>query len=330
MNEKDDLIEVKTYHSITDITSIEGFRDERPLNKENYDRIIGDYLLDVEVKCCFEKSNGILCNEGHKFGYIARLKDETVTIVGNMCAKDKFGADAKIKADRSRYVNEKRRLKRLGTVKKMLSDRIERLKVIHEIRGELNKVIANRDTFLRKVGPVVNNRLVDMSRTGNNAVVITAVNLRNYKDEDGITKVERRTTQSTIGRIEGTAIFNPVNFDSVHSALRAVEKTYELVSAIEDDVKSSELDYISNQLGKFELARIEAKNIVDASIAFFKNDFSLLCFIVGDRAERYKAARVAIDQKGIDGGKETAKQWLHEYEQTLKRNLKADRLEVSG
>ena len=330
MTEKDALIEVKTYHSVAEISSIEGFRNENPINKENYDRIIGDYWFDDEVKCCFEKTNGNLCNEGHKRGYVARLKDESVTIVGNVCARDKFGADAKIKADRSRYINEKRRLQRLETVKQLLSERNERLVAISEIRNDLRKISSDRDKFLEKVGPIINRKLIDMSRTGNTSVVITAVNLRKYIDEDGDSQVERRTTQATIGHIEGVIIFNKIHFDSIYSVLGVVERIYERVSSISDDVKSSELDHISSQLGKLDLAKTQARNLSNAAHAFFNSDLSLLCFIVGDKSERYKAARVAMEQKDIFGGKERAKQWLNENEQILKNNLNADRLEVLG
>jgi len=44
--------------------------------------------------CCREKPNGQLCGEGHKWGFVAKLKDGSITIIGNYCARDKFGADA--------------------------------------------------------------------------------------------------------------------------------------------------------------------------------------------------------------------------------------------
>lgn len=328
MLDHENILEVRTFTSLEEIRSLEAFKGGNPINKNQYERIIGDYWLENKVKCCFEKQNGNLCNQEHNFGFVAELKDGSITIVGNCCAKDKFGADAQIKADRSKYLNEKRRLERLQAVRKLLVEKDTRLNVINEMRGKLQRVIVDLNNIKGKLGEPTQRKLVDMSRTGNGKVSLEIINLRQYTDDDGQIKTEKRVTPTTLGTIKGVSIFNKANFDSVYSAFNAVERTYNQVERIEEDVKSQELDYLTGQLGQFTTGIAQGENLVKAAVEFFKNDLTLLCFLVSDKPERYKAAHIAMEQEGISGGKDKAKQWLSQKEQELRKVLTADKLRI--
>lgn len=103
------LIEIRTFSTMDEITSLDEFKENNPVSKENYESILGDYHFDEKVKCCVQNENEGLCNTEHNWGFVAKLVDGTLSIIGNDCAKNKFGADAKFNLDRSRYINEKRR-----------------------------------------------------------------------------------------------------------------------------------------------------------------------------------------------------------------------------
>jgi hypothetical protein len=98
-----------------------GFRDNNPISKTNYKCIIGDYNLPEEICCCFLKDSGKLCGEEHKKGWVVELQDGTVSIIGNVCAEAKFGADSHLIADQSRYINEKKRQEKHATLKQLCS-----------------------------------------------------------------------------------------------------------------------------------------------------------------------------------------------------------------
>lgn len=138
-NTEKNLIEVRTFATMQEIESLLGFKEDNRINKDNYERIFGDYWFPDEVRCCREKTNGQLCGEGHKWGFVAKLKDGSITIIGNYCARDKFGADAKIKADRSKYLNEKRRRERLAQLEDLLADKEKVLKKLVLLKEELEK-----------------------------------------------------------------------------------------------------------------------------------------------------------------------------------------------
>ena len=52
-----------------------------------------------KVFCCVEKAKGQLYKHEHGKGWVAKKTDGTLTIMGNDCANDKFGADSKIFQD---------------------------------------------------------------------------------------------------------------------------------------------------------------------------------------------------------------------------------------
>jgi len=63
---------------------------------------------------------------------------------------------------------------------------------------------------------------------------------------------------------------------------------------------------------------------------FFKNDLQLLCFLVDDKAERYKAARYVLDKSGVSVCREKAKAWLTEQEKKVKAELNAEKIRIHG
>jgi len=77
-----------------------------------------------------------------------------------------------------------------------------------------------------------------------------------------------------------------------------------------------------------ELKQALEKGMLKEERFFFGNDFSLLCFLVDDKPERYKAARVFLERSGEVVGKDKAKSWLSEKEQEIKKTLNADKIEI--
>jgi hypothetical protein len=327
-NTEDNLIEVRTFATMQEIESLLGFKEDNPINKDNYERIFGDYWFPDEVTCCREKTNGQLCGEGHKWGFVAKLKDGSITIIGNYCARDKFGADAKIKADRSKYLNEKRRRERLAQLEDLLADKEKVLKKLVLLKEELEKIQDRVNNFSDSLGGRTLRRLQDIARTGSTTVFVDVITYREYLDEDGEKQIERRVAPARVGTLNGVSIFNEYSFQSIKSTMRAVKMAYEEAGSISGDIKTSQLESLTSSMADFDRVDSEAKKIQQEETSFFANDLGLLCFLVDDKSERYKTAQLVLEHSGESVGKDKAKNWLIEKEKEMKNVLKADKIGI--
>lgn len=323
-----DFIEIRTFASPTEIWDLHGFKHDNGINRNNYLRLKGDYWFPDEVHCCFLKENGNLCNEGHKWGFVAELTDGSYTIVGNNCAITKFGADSKIKADRTKYLNEKKRRERLASLKDLLEHKDKTLKALEHKEAELYRLKTSVTEFRDKLGAQTCHNLMDMAKTGSSAITVLSVTYREYVDRDGQKKKERSEAPARIGNLGSIRIFNDHIFSSIQSQILSIRQAYQQAAQIQNDAKISDLEKITSGLNSVERV-IELVSDTKKSIeSFFTNDLSLLCFISPDKSDRYKTARAVLETQGIEVGKEKAKEWLNEKERQLLEELRADKLEI--
>jgi hypothetical protein len=324
----DKLVEVRTFASIDEIRSVKGFKEDNPVSKENYDCIIGDYWFPDEVKCCRDKLNGQLCGEAHKWGFVAKLRDGTITIVGNKCARDKFGADAKIKADRSRYIREKTRREKFIQLGELLAEKEARIGRLVVAEGSLKRIQERVSRFLAPLGERTRRRLQDMARSASPMVFVNAVTYREYVDEEGNKKQERRTAPEKLGSFNGLACVNDGSFPPLYKSLETIREGMDAASAATEDIKTSKLELLVATINDLDRVEGEVARLKREENLFFANDFSLLCFLTDDKPERYKAARAHLEHSGEAVGKDKAKDWLAEREQELKKLLHADKIEI--
>lgn len=325
---ENNLIEVRTFATMEEIRALGEFKDDNPINKDNYDRIYGDYWFPDEVKCCREKPNGQLCGEGHKWGFVAKLIDGSITIIGNYCARDKFGADARIKTDRSKYLNEKRRRERLTQLDDLLADKELKLEKLKELEDEL-RIIQNRvKDFSDSLGVRTLRRLHDISRTGTNTIYVDAITYNEYVDDDGEKQKERQVAPTKIGTLNGVSIFNDYSYQSMRSSIRAVKIAYEEAEFISDNIKTSQLESLTSSMADIDRVTSEAQKIGQEEASFFANDLGLLCYLVDDKSERYKTAKLVLERSGEQVGKEKAKSWITESDKEMKKSLNADKIGI--
>lgn len=325
---EDKPIEVRTFATMQEIESLSGFKADNPVNKDNYKLIFGDYWFPDEVKCCRQKLNGQLCGEDHKYGFVAILRDDSITIVGNHCANEKFGADARIKVDKNKYLNEKRRRERLAQLQDLLVEKETTLAQLVGLKEDISKIHENIKAFSALLGDQTRRRLQNIARTTNSTISVDAVTYREYIDDDGEKQKERRTVPVTIGSLKGTSIFNIYTFRAINESIRAIEQAYEKAEAITDDVKISEIDSLASSITDFDRVKSEVEKVKREEHAFFNGELGLLCFIVDDKSERYKTARVVLERSGETVGREKAKNWLLEQEKKMKNELEADKIEI--
>lgn len=321
-------IEVRSFGTYEEIRSLPNFRESNPITKATYSRIVGDYNFDEEVHCCYQKDNGNLCGELHKKGWVAQLEDYSVTIIGNKCAQDKFGADSRLISDRSKYLNEKRRRERLAVLSTQIQQKANRLRQLDDMKAELNALSGRVHEFLKQVGPQTTRRLQDMDRTGQPQVVINAVKLREEIDDNGKRKEERSTFRQSLGSLQGLPLTSPSTFNTIYAAMADIVQAHAAADQIGQLPKSKEVESLAARLSRFEYVIADGQALKELESSFFSNNFLLLCFLTTDKAERYKAGKIAMHKTGKTGGKDDAKTWLADQERLIKEKLGADSIEI--
>lgn len=327
---EDEHPEIRTFATMAEIRALEGFKENNGVTKENYERLFGDYdFPEEEAKCCFEKSNGVLCGEDHKWGFVALLKDKSLTIVGNVCVRDRFGEDAAIKKDRTRYLNAKRRQERKARLHELIAGKDAALGRLELLKERLAAIETRVQEFLSNLGDDTIRRLHNMARSANASVSVDAVTYKEYIDEEGHKQTERRVSPTRLGSFNGLTVLNDHTFSSVRNDIGDVLRAYARTEVLgDDDVKLSELERITATLGSTDRIADQIEKLERDVAAFLANDPLLLCFLIDDRTERYKAAKFALELSGKTGGKDRAKAWLTEKEQELRKTLNADKISI--
>lgn len=321
--------EIRTFATMAEIRALERFRENNGVTKENYERLFGDYnFSEEEVKCCFQKPNGVLCGEDHKWGFVAMLKDQSLTIVGNKCVRVRFGEDAVIKRDRARYLHVKTLQERKARLHEFISGKDAAVSRLELLKERLASIDTQVKGFLSNLGDRTVRRLHNMARSANASVYVDAVTYKEYVDEEGHKQKERHESPSRLGSFNGLTALNDHTFSSLRRDIQEVLRAYARAENLGDDVKPSELERITVILGGTDRIEGGIEKLERDVSAFLGNDPLLLCFLVDDRTERYKAAKFALELLGETGGKDHAKTWVAEREQELRKALRAEKISI--
>lgn len=322
------LVEIRTFVAWEDIEKLEGFKADNPITKSNYRRLIGDYDFAEEVRCCFQKPNGNLCNEHHKRGYVALLTDGSITIVGNDCAREKFGADSAIRRDRARYENEKRRRERWTALLAILAQEQRILAEIEEATRTVSTIKARVTEFRDTLGRETLRKLDDMCKTGNTSVSVRGITKREYVDDDGETQYERSTFPVVLGSIPSVAILDMTLYSNIARLAKEIRGAFKSARELREDAKAAAIDALAALINEHAQVREARKRMAVEERQFFGGDLLLLCFLAKDRAERYAVTRTVMKRRGLSASKDAAKEWLARKERELAESANADYIEI--
>jgi hypothetical protein len=323
-------IEVRTFESMDEVRQcVPNFVEDNPLSKENYKRLLGDYNFAEEVSCCLLKENGKLCREGHKKGWVAELGDGSATIIGNQCAKKKFGAESKFIKDRSRYLNEQRLKRQLSALQCQMDERTTRLERLDDLRIKLQNLERRVSAVTSQLGSLTLWSLQRMHRSGRSEVNIRAVRFRESKAEDGRTTRERSAFSHSLGSLRGLDLVQSESFSTLYRGIKAIDWTYREADKLPTKPKAKEVESLASRLNEYDRIVLDGNRLLALESDFFHNPFLLLCFLSTEKGERSKAAKIAMHQAGLSGSKADAKSWFAEQETALKEQLGVDAIELA-
>ncbi|BFO06937.1 hypothetical protein KNHN1_53150 [Pseudomonas guariconensis] len=324
----DKAIEIRTFNSIAEIEALPGFKKENPVSPQNYKYLLGDYVLSDEVSCCLLKENEKMCNEGHKWGFVAVLTDNSITLVGNTCAKTKISGESKLSADRAKYLNQKKHEESLERLRVLVKQKNSALNEVLQIKASLSKVQDRVHEMREKLGPQTMRHLESIARSGAYTLSVTGVTIKEYLDKKGKKKIDRRAQRMTIGTITNTSFLLDERYRDILHKLSDVKKAYEEAEKLERSITTVRLNSLARKMENIELAKNSALQLIEQERTFSTSDLSLLCYITSEKTEIYKSAKYALEQTNQDSGKEKAKEWFAERDRFYRTKLNVTKIEV--
>lgn len=323
-----DSIRIQTFKTIQDVRDLPNFRDNNPVNLKNYNDVLGDYDFSEDVKCCREKTNGNLCGREHRIGYVVVLKDNSVSILGNVCAKDHFDLDTKVRKDIAKYENEKRRLSKLARLNELFAKKKDNLDQIDSLRSDLKILRDRKATFLDAIGSSTAKNLQDKAQSGNPSVEVGVIKYKVYTDEYDEERRNKQVTLVRIGVLKGLSIFTDYVFRAIYHDMNEIIASYDEANSVSHDIKLSKLEKLTSSIAKIDQVKNDVMKVEQEAASFFDNDLTLLCYLTDDKSDRFKTARAVLELNGEQVGKEKAKSWLLGIDHKIKEELKADKIEI--
>jgi hypothetical protein len=316
---------LRFFPEMAQVRELPGYRPENPVSALNYKMLVGWYdfsVLHGEEKCCRQKDNGNLCHEGHRHGFVALLADDSISIIGNECAKEKFGAQDQIRIDISRLENERKRRERKAALEVALQNEVVQRERCTAATKKLREVRAQIDQFENSVGKKTFAALRSMAKNGNSTIRVKAKYVREYV-EAGQNKSEVTFATHNVGTLKGVNLLLPDVVHSSASKLARFDNIYASARSLGSDAKANALSKISSALSELDMAAQDAQQLGEVAEQFFKSDLTLLCHLTDDKEEKWKAMRFALEAKGDAISKDRVKTLVTEQNSQLKKSLGA-------
>lgn len=311
-----------------EIEVVEGFKEKQPIRKDNYAKILGHYNFEFDVECCLEKENGKLCRKEHQFGFVVKLQDSSVSILGNVCAKNHFDADTNIRKDISAYNNAKRRRERFDRFYSLLSCKEQSLETIEVLQKRLKvgeeRVSDFNSTLCREISQI----LAIRAKTRVASVNVTFTRYVEGEDEDGEPYTEKRSFPEKLGDLSSTRVFGDHYFSAAFHKLNKIKRAFISASQVNQDTKTSIIEKLASEMSEIESVEDFVNGVDEDIVSFFNNDLALLCYLHSNNGVRFKTARVVLQQIDPDCGKNKAKDWLIKRDKQLKESRGVDKLEI--
>jgi len=91
--------------------------------------------------------------------------------------------------------------------------------------------------------------------------------------------------------------------------------------------KSKEVESVVGRMQQYDRILHDGQRLADLEGIFLANDFQLLCFLSSDKAERIKAAKIAIRRSDVQH-KGDPDDWLSAKDNAIKYQLQVDAISI--
>ena len=268
------------------------------------------------------------CHTPHKFGFVAQLKDKSVSIVGNVCAEVRFGIDSNISKDAKAYFEEQARLEKLERLNELLKDEESHMQELVEMLQDLDRSSKMVHTYYDQLPQRVLEILEYRGKNRNTAVSVTSITHHLHVDEDGYEDRETRKRSHTLGYLKGLGVLDSYYFFKIRQDISDIKNAYREAHELDEEVKSTELEAIAAKIAEVSNVAKTHKVFKRELKEIFEIEPLLLCYLVNSKSDRFKVAKFALELSGNSVGRDKAKSWLLEKDLELKKSLKADSISI--
>jgi len=319
--------ELVGFASFEEIAELPGFMPENPLTQKNYMQILGWYRLSEKRSCCVQRTSGTLCATPHNHGWVARLRDGSITILGSNCAKEKFGADSTVFRDIGLAQNIKKAREREKRIAQLVAEGARYEARLQDWIIQLKASYHGVDDFLRGVGERFRSRIEQMAKTGRADVVVEGEIVRRY-EKRGRSKQEIRIIKHRLGSLAGLSAVDKSQFVTMVAEMEQIKSAFaELRGGMQ--IGRKEKAKLSTRLEQCESVLTRGRLLTEEAARFLANSALLYCFLTEDRSERARLARLAMKEAGVDGNKDQAKGWFADQENLIRAEIRAERIRIA-
>lgn len=306
---------MKRFKSRDEVVTLPGFKHEQPISLETYRGLVGWYSLEKkEMRCCSLRNSGALCRTPHQTGWVARVADGALTIIGGDCAKQKYEADSIIMRDISaaqKGIDEQLANERLA---ELLSDKERARGAVAAALERLDERRRALQGFMEAVGRKNQSRLEELARTSGDVVVEGRTPAE--ADSDGKVIKDARIVRITLPPIASITVCRPAYVAPMADDLRKLRKLYDEADALVENGEQKGRRALAAGLSRTGNSISAAEDAVRAIDAFLSCDLTSACFLANDWKDRCLVGKIAVDRLGIGGD---ARAWIQRFEASLRR-----------
>lgn len=288
-----------------------------PVTKDNFVSVIDEYKIHKgHLECLCAEGFKNVCKQKHKHGYIVKLKDNSLSLIGNRCAKLKFAEDSEIRKSIVLYKNQQKLKERLGKLYTYKQEAEKHIEHLEKLKEKLKVLKSNTLNLYINIGDTVYNNLW---RAPDN---IKIIGTSSKHDKETNTK-ETIKIEHTLGGLRGINILDDGIFDKPNRLIdRCIYglKQLEKLSAY-DETSSKNIKIFENNLEGFDDVETLVLEIESYWQEFISND--LVVFIFAARKDRHKIVRYLNPEMSNS----QAKSLIKSIEKKLAEDLKVDRVQ---
>ncbi len=289
---------LKVFKSAEEIKALPGYKPNNPVSLERFSRFLGHYTLKPALKCCVaEKAS--LCMQAHNRGWVVALKDESVSIIGIDCAKNKFDSDdgfksKRIAAERSRQQDDIH--KALGSLLVNKDHDMKRLKSTISALEELDRASS---TLREALGDSLTLALLNLHQRTSGSVQVTT-----YAEQQIFNKVAQATqirdvrVLREIGRIRVPESLSHSQISNLRDTLAAAEMTYASIDKLEKKPLPKLATHFSRTINAVYPASLRIEELQKQLRAFIQGDLSPLYFVATTESDKVRVAQLIAELRG--------------------------------
>lgn len=322
----------RKFSSLQEIEAEPGFIEKNPVDESCFDHPLGHYEFPNKasyVKCCHKKPNGRLCRRAHGWGFVVRLSDGTLSLLGNICQRTKYDEAGDARKKFIRYNNQRVRTEQLSHLKREMEQETERLAELEEIDQALTLLNQKIRKFEADIGPVAVARLKEMRRSDRRDIVIDSLH-RTYNDEydpDDPYDFEYEDTwySHKVGFIAGLEVFSLAR-EQIASGIEQVRSAYQFIDQIDDQLKPKQIKVLNEKFKAYNTVKKGWPRIQATAARFFSQDFLPMVFLSDDRGSQVKAMRLRMKATGKSISVSAAEKAVDKAYDHLVNKLGAERI----